>query len=91
VRAQDVGLSGASDEGVLEWAAAHGRIVLTHDVRTMVGVAVERIAAEAPMPGLVEISRQSAFAAAIDSLELLIGASFEGEWENQVLRLPFAD
>lgn len=33
VRVQDVGLSGADDAAVLEWAAAQGRIVITHGGR----------------------------------------------------------
>ena len=32
VRMQDVGLSGADDGTVLEWAALQGRVVITHDV-----------------------------------------------------------
>lgn len=35
VRIQDVGLTGATDEEVLEWAARAGRILLTHDVTTL--------------------------------------------------------
>lgn len=38
VRVQDVGLSGASDPQILEWAAGAGRIIMTHDVSTLVGV-----------------------------------------------------
>jgi hypothetical protein len=33
-RIQDVGMRGANDEAVLEWAAGEGRLVLTHDVST---------------------------------------------------------
>ena len=36
VRVQDVGLSGVDDPTVLAWAAETGRIVLTHDVATMI-------------------------------------------------------
>ena len=43
VRAVDVGLGGVEDPDVLAWAAAEGRIVLTHDVSTMVGFAYERV------------------------------------------------
>ena len=32
VRVQDVGLSGADDPTILEWAAQQRRILLTHDV-----------------------------------------------------------
>jgi predicted nuclease of predicted toxin-antitoxin system len=35
VRVQDVGLSGADDPVVLEWAAGGGRIVVTHDISTL--------------------------------------------------------
>ena len=35
VRVQDVGLLGKNDPAVLEWAAREGRILLTHDVRTL--------------------------------------------------------
>ena len=35
VRVQDIGLTGADDATVLEWAAQQNRIVLTHDVTTL--------------------------------------------------------
>jgi predicted nuclease of predicted toxin-antitoxin system len=52
VRVQDVGLSGADDPAVLEWAAREGRIVLTHDMSTLVSLALERVAIGQPMPGV---------------------------------------
>jgi hypothetical protein len=58
VRVQDVGLSGADDPTVLAWAAQAGRIVLTHDVATMITFAYERIQAGLSMPGLFEVSRR---------------------------------
>lgn len=46
VRAQDViGLSGSDDPTLLEWAAAEGRILLTHDASTVPDYAYARIAA----------------------------------------------
>lgn len=58
VRVQDVGLSGVDDPIVLEWAAQEERIVLTHDVATMITFAYERIQAGLLMPGLFEVSRR---------------------------------
>lgn len=55
VRIQDVGLSGASDPAVLEWAAREGRVLLTHDVSTLTRYADERVQAGKPMPGVFEI------------------------------------
>ena len=42
VRAQDVGLLGADDPEILEWAAEEHRVVLTHDKQTMPGFAFAR-------------------------------------------------
>ena len=50
VRVQDVGLSGADDPTVLEWAAREGRVLFTHDVSTITNYAYERISAGKPMP-----------------------------------------
>jgi hypothetical protein len=47
VRGQDVGLSGAPDPRVLEWAAQEGRVLLTHDVspdRTYLRTGLQRFA-----------------------------------------------
>ncbi len=43
LRVHEVGLLGAHDTVVLEWAASEQRIVLTHDTATMIGFAYARI------------------------------------------------
>ncbi len=88
-RAVDVGLSGAEDPDVLEWAAAYGRIVLTHDITTMAGFAYARVAAGSAMPGVVEVPRSMPIGQAINDLLLLVGCSVPGEWEGQVLYAPW--
>ena len=45
VRVQDVGLMRTPDPDVLSWAAAQGRILLTHHRNTMTGFATARISA----------------------------------------------
>ena len=42
VRAQDVGLTGTTDEVLLAWAADQNRILLTHDVSTITAHAYRR-------------------------------------------------
>jgi hypothetical protein len=88
VRVQDVGLSGADDPTVLAWAAQAGRIVLTHDVATMITFAYERIQAGLSMPGLFEVSRRVPAGLAIEEIILIAECSLEGEWEGQVRFLP---
>lgn len=88
VRVQDVGLSGADDPTVLEWAAQHGRVVLTHDVATMITFAYKPIEAGLSMPGLFEVSRRVSIGLAIEEIILIAECSIEGEWEEQVRFLP---
>ena len=88
VRVQDVGLSGADDPRVLEWAAQHGRVLLTHDVTTMKTHAYDRIARSVPMPGVFAVPQQTPISVAIEEVLTLAECSLEGEWEGQVRHLP---
>jgi hypothetical protein len=88
VRIQDVGLSGADDPTVLEWAAQEGRVLLTHDVSTITKYAYERVRAGQPMPGVFEVGRNVPIGRAIEDILLLAEYSFDNEWEGQVRYLP---
>ena len=84
VLVQDVGLTQATDQDILEWAAQQGRIVLTHDKRTMTRDAYARLRVGLPMPGVVVVHWTTPTGRAIEGLLEMIGASLEGEWENQI-------
>jgi hypothetical protein len=88
VRAQDVGLSGVDDPTVLEWAAQHRRILITHDVSTITRHAYDRVREGKPMPGVFEVTRKVSLSVAIAEIVLLAECSAEGEWEGQVRYLP---
>jgi hypothetical protein len=88
VRVQDAGLDGKSDEDVLAWAASDGRILITHDVTTMIQTAYYRIAAGLPMPGVFEGSQDVSIGTAIDEILLLALCSDQDEWQGQVRFLP---
>jgi predicted nuclease of predicted toxin-antitoxin system len=85
LRVQEVGLSGAADPDVLQWAAGQGRVLLTHDFDTLIGEARVRVRTGLPMPGVVAVRQGIATGRAIDELELFAAASEDGEWESQVL------
>lgn len=85
---QDVGLSGADDPTVLEWAAREDRVLLTHDVATMTRYAYERVQSDKPMPGVFEVGRNVPIGLAIEEILLIAEYSLEGEWEGQVRYLP---
>jgi hypothetical protein len=88
VRVQDVGLSGADDPSVLQWAADQGRVIVTHDISTLAKHAFDRIAAGQPMAGVFEVKSVAPVGQAIDDLILLAECSVDGEWEGQVRFLP---
>lgn len=89
VRVQDTAIYEAPDPQVLEWAAQEGRILLTHDVETMVGYANERIARGLPMPGVMVARNTLPVGQVVDDLLTVLGASESSDWENLVTFLPF--
>jgi hypothetical protein len=88
VRVQDVGLAGADDPAVLEWAAHETRVLFTHDVTTMTRYAEDRVWRGLPMPGVFEIGRDVPIGSAIADIVLVAECSVDGEWEGQVRYLP---
>ncbi len=88
VTVQERGLRTAPDPDVLAWAGSEGRILLTHDTRTMRGFAYRRAASGQRMPGVFLLRWPYQVGQVIDELEVLAGASLDGEWENQVRYLP---
>ena len=89
VRIQDVGLIHADDPTILEWAANEGRILPTHDVATVTVYACERIKNDLPMPGVVEVIATAPIGQIIDDLYLFVCCSQPGEYEGQILFIPF--
>ena len=87
-RVQDVGLRGATDEQVLDWAAAEYRVILTHDRATLLAAAYARVRADRPMAGVIAASQFLAIGVAIEDLELIATCSETEEWWHRVEFLP---
>ncbi len=88
VRIQDIGLSGEEDPLVLDWAARHRRVLLTHDKATIPHFAYERIKAGQPMAGVCEVNRSVPISQAIEEILLIAECSDLGDWEYQIRYLP---
>ncbi len=88
-RVRDIGFTDRFDAEILEYAAAHGFIVVSHDVNTMPAAAYERLAAGKTIAGLLMVQQTSPIGPIIDNLILIWSASEAEEWENQVCFLPF--
>jgi hypothetical protein len=88
LRAQDVPqIYGKSDDDVLAWAAQEGRILLSHDYRTIPKAAYLRISNNLPLPGVIMCPDTMPIGDTIEYLFTLIGASDPAEYVNRVLYL----
>jgi len=88
-RVQDAGLAGAPDPTLLAWAAGHGRVLLTHDRRTMPRYAYDRVIAGLPMPGLLVVRNdEHAVGALADEIMLVLRCTTLDELRDRVWYLP---
>lgn len=88
VRVQDAGLQQADDPTILAWAAAEGRILLTHDRSTIPDYAYDRVRAGQPMAGAFVVSDRFPIGQAIDEILLVTFCSTPDEWKDRVEFLP---
>lgn len=80
-------LTALPDLDVLARAASQGRILVSHDRRTMPRHFAEFIVNRSS-PGLLMVSQQTATGAAIEELLLIWTASEAEEWVNRIAVLP---
>lgn len=88
VTAQDAGLTGRPDDEVLAWAAAEGRVLVTHDVSTVPPLAWRRVERGEAMPGVILVPDLQPRGRMIDDLVLLVRAYGKDEIADQVHYLP---
>lgn len=73
---------------MLAWAADEGRILLTHDEKTIPDYANERIRAGEEMAGVIVASDRLPIGMVIEELLIIVACSTAKEWVNQIQRLP---
>jgi len=88
IRIQDTAISGADDATVLQWPSDQHRVLLTHDVSTLIGYAYERIEAGQPMAGVVAVQASAHVGQIVADLELMLLASGVEEVEGRIIYLP---
>jgi hypothetical protein len=88
VRVQDVGLSHANDLEILEWANSEGRILLTHDRRTMPRYAYKRIGEGKSIAGMIVMRGTIPVSTVIDDILLIEACSTAEEWIDMVQDIP---
>lgn len=86
--AQQAGLDNISDPSLLDRAAAEGRVVVTHDRRTMLAYFRDRLAAGKSSPGLIVVAQGTPIGAAAEAIVILWAATRPGELTDQAYHLP---
>jgi trans-aconitate methyltransferase len=85
--AQAAGLRGRHDLEVLAIAAAQGRVLVTHDTRTMPQWFAEFVAT-ATSAGVIMVPQNLPLAVALEELVLIRSARTADEWVNRICRIP---
>ena len=85
--AQAANLPGLGDQEVLAIAARAGRVLVTHDRKTMPKHFAEFIMTETSS-GVLIVSRKLPIAQAAEELILIWAASEADEWVNRIYSLP---
>jgi len=81
-------MAGFSDEWLLELAAIEGRVIVTHDVSTMISHTVARLTNGLQMPGLIVVPATMEIGRAIKELELIIACAAPSDLKDLVVFLP---
>lgn len=81
------GLLGAADRDVLATVAKDGRVLVTHDRRTMPRHFLDFVTLE-PSAGVIVIPQSLSVAKAVEDLILIWSATEAEEWVNRIAFLP---
>jgi hypothetical protein len=85
--ARDGGVAGLSDTDVIGIAAGSGRILVSHDRKTMPGY-FARFRETRPSPGIIIVSQDLDIGAAIEDLLLIWATTDATEWLNHLGFVP---
>jgi hypothetical protein len=86
--ATESNVEGVSDSELLERAAQEGRILVSHDRRTMPTYFRARLEAGKSSPGLFLVSQRAALGPVVSAIVLAWASSEPSEWRDQVHHLP---
>jgi hypothetical protein len=86
--AQEAGLDGLGDQELLERIAAEGRILVSHDRRTMLNHFRDRLVAGKSSPGLLVVGQRTSISAVAEAIVTLWAVARPEELTNQAYHLP---
>lgn len=84
----EAGLSKVEDIDLLLWASIEGRVLLTHDRKTMPVHFAALFEQGKPPAGVIIVPRRMPIGQALNELEIIISCSEQEEWRNAIIILP---
>jgi hypothetical protein len=88
VSAQQSQLDGIDDPEVLERAAADGRVLVSHDRRTMLRHFHDRLKAGKSSPGLLIVAQDAPIADVVEALVILSAVADPEDLRDQAFHVP---
>lgn len=85
---QQIGFVGFKDPALLRWAVQNDRIMLTHDINTMVPYANDLLLMGESIVGVIVVPQQMPIGRAIEDLELVIACHSQEELRDRIMYLP---
>ncbi|MBX9258638.1 DUF5615 family PIN-like protein [Desmonostoc muscorum CCALA 125] len=79
---------GTLDPEILCWCEEHDFILVANNPRTMPVHLVEHIAQRRNIPGIFILNDNLTIGQIINQLSIISQASFDGEYQNQIVNLP---
>lgn len=88
VRVPEVGLLGMDDTAVLDWAAAHNRVLITKDRATIPPLVRQRLNSGIPTPLILIIRPNAQLPAVLDMIEAVMSYLSPDDWAYPVMWIP---
>ncbi|GEM_PF-6698346 len=89
VTAHQAGLRSRPDPELLDYAAEHGFVLATRDLRSMLGFAKRRIVSGITMSGIIAVTRPASAPQIVDDLFMLAQSETPQSMMNQFRFIPF--
>jgi hypothetical protein len=89
VTAHRAGISDLEDPDLLRWTAEHGRILITHDKRTIPDELEKLVASGLELPGVILVAKKASLGRLIDDLVIAVCCGEPQDFRNNIYRLPF--
>jgi DUF438 domain-containing protein len=88
IRIQDTSILSADDETMLEWVALQGRLLVTHDKRTITDIYYNRLKDGKPAPAVFMVVDDTKRKAVAEDLAMIVQITSYSEWADKITYLP---